>query len=90
MHLFSFAPLFYSSLHIFTTIGVLYICRMHIPKGKGLGGVLKMCGYVRVYHNTDTVGTTSNCPYYRGVPTSEVSGIFPVGVAMCTRAVIIL
>ena len=33
-------------------------------------------------HNTDTVGTTSNCPYYRGVPTSEVSGIFPVGVAM--------
>ena len=38
-------------------------------------------------HNTDTVGTTSNCPYYRGVPTSEVSSIFPVGVAIRTHAV---
>ena len=35
-------------------------------------------------HNTDTVGTTS---FYRGVPTSEVSGIFLVGMAMRTRAV---
>ena len=38
-------------------------------------------------HNTNTVGTTSNCPYYRGVPTSEFSSIFPVGMAMRTCAV---
>ena len=44
-------------------------------------------GSLRLAPNTDTVGTTSNCPYYRGVPTLEVSGIFPVGVAMHTRLV---
>ena len=38
-------------------------------------------------YNADTIGTTSNCPYYRGVLNSEVSGIFLVGVAMCTHAV---
>ena len=32
-------------------------------------------------------GTTVKCPDYRGVHILEASGIFPVGVAMHTRAV---
>ena len=32
-------------------------------------------------------GTTTACPDYRGVRISEASGVFPVGVAMHSRAV---
>ena len=32
-------------------------------------------------HNTDTIGTTSNCFYKRGVPTSEVSGVTGHGLS---------
>ena len=37
--------------------------------------------------NADTIGTTTASPEYRGVHILEDSGVFPVGVAMCTHAV---
>ena len=63
---------------------VIFSC-LHVPL-RASSGLLVSFGLQWNLHNTDTVGT-SNCPYYRGVPTSEVSGIFPVGVAICIHAV---
>ena len=37
--------------------------------------------------NVDTIGDTVACSEYRGLRISEASGIFLIGVAMCTRAV---
>ena len=37
--------------------------------------------------NAGTIGTTAVCPEYGGICISEASGIFPVGMAICTCAV---
>ena len=34
----------------------------------------------------DTIGTTTECLRYGGIHNSGASGVFPVGLVMCTRA----
>ena len=49
--------------------------------------VWKLHGYISLYPSkVDTNGTTTECLGYGGNRNSVASGVFPVGLVMCTRA----